>query len=149
MDIKQKTLIPVILALAVTAGLLTVLSVASQNVLIENQEQEKLLQLGGSLADKIKARGEMSAALATSIAANPEVQRAFAMRERQTLLTMLLPTYQELAKSYGATQGQFHLAPTSASICRKPAARSSLSRRQARARTAPPSPCTPPPWTSR
>ncbi len=111
MSIKQKILIPVLLALVLTAGLLTALNVASQNTLIENQEQQNLTQLGGILTDDIAARAQMSAALASSIADIPEVQKAFADRDRQALLSMLLPAYQELAKSYGVSQGQFHLAP--------------------------------------
>ncbi len=111
MSIKQKTLIPVILALVVTAGLLTGLSVLAQNRQVEEQEQQRLEYMGNILTEKIKSRGDMSVALAASIAGNPEVQKAFADRDRQGLLNMLLTTYQGLAKSSKVSQGQFHLAP--------------------------------------
>ncbi len=60
---------------------------------------------------RISAKEDFSIALATTVANNPEVQVAFANRDRDRLTELTLNAYQQLDEQFGVPQHQFHLPP--------------------------------------
>lgn len=116
MHISGKILGPVILALMVTAGFVTFYGVVTQNSLIENEDQQQLKALSDTFQSRLDAQGEMAKALATSLAALPEVQQAFAEGDREALIDQLQPTYTALNEQFGVPQAQFHLPPATSML---------------------------------
>lgn len=102
--------------LLIVAALFTIsaLSVAS-NWLSQRMSasiEEGRFELMGRILDATLQRAEAQAiASAEMIAAMPEVQRAFAARDRDALLAATRAAYAVQSEKYGISQAQFHLAP--------------------------------------
>lgn len=97
------------LVLAVAA--VTVLSLVNQNRTLTTMEARRLDDLYQTLNAAIDQREQLALSLATSIAAMPQVQEAFAVQDRQALSDMLLASYKALDDEFDIPQAQFHLAP--------------------------------------
>jgi hypothetical protein len=69
------------------------------------------LQAEGSFNSKIQNLSDFALGLAVEAANNPEVQTAFAERDRQKLTELTLPGYLALDKQFGIPQYQYHLPP--------------------------------------
>ncbi|HRF46479.1 MAG TPA: methyl-accepting chemotaxis protein [Anaerolineales bacterium] len=111
MNLSTRILLPVIATVIVTVGVLTGYSVWSQYGLIESQEQERLTDLANVFADRLDQESHTAVTLAAGIAAIPEIQAAFAARDRETLLALMGPIYASLHEDYGVAQAHFHIAP--------------------------------------
>lgn len=111
MSVKLRILVPVLLALVLTAGVATASGLLSQNRMAERQEQERLDAVHQLLAEKIGEREHLALASAILVAENPAVREAFARQDRDALIAMVGPSYDALKKQYGVAQAQFHLAP--------------------------------------
>ncbi len=117
MTVTRKLLIPSMVLFAVLLTTLLILAFASTSSNLQAQETEKLTQLQQGLSNTFESQKHLVLSLATQVAENPEVQAAFAARDRQRLIDLLLPSYQELAKQYGISQAHFHL-PSAQSFLR-------------------------------
>ena len=111
LSINQKILIPVLILLAITISITTVLNINSQRRLIEDEEQQRLLTLNAAFQNTVEDREQMAVALATAFAEMSTVQQAFAEHNREALIAMLHSSYLQLDEKYGIPQSQFHLAP--------------------------------------
>ncbi|MBL8096202.1 MAG: CZB domain-containing protein [Anaerolineales bacterium] len=111
MNLSTRILLPVITALFLSVGALTGYSVWSQYELIDAQEQERLNALADVFADQLHQESRMAVTLAASIAADPDIQQAFAERDRERLLALMEPIYATLHERYGVSQAHFHIAP--------------------------------------
>ncbi|MCC7368483.1 MAG: HAMP domain-containing protein [Chloroflexi bacterium] len=116
MNIQLRILIPVVLALVLTAGVTTGISVFAQNQILEAQEEQRLDYLQKTLAQKIEARAQLALAGATVVAENPVVREALARQDRDALIAAVGPGYAELNRQYGVPQAQFHLAPATSFV---------------------------------
>lgn len=110
-NLKWKLLVP-FLSLALTGTLaLFVVSYRFQDSLIHVNEATRLRNQYRFFLNDIEVKRDMAMSLAWAVARNPEVAEAFARRDRQRLLTLLMPVYDTLHTDYGVKQFHFHVPP--------------------------------------
>ncbi len=78
---------------------------------IQEAEQRELRTLHGNLVSALEAEGRRGSAMSALIAEIPEVQQAFAERQRERLAELFVPGFQTLREQYGIAQFQFHWPP--------------------------------------
>jgi PAS domain S-box-containing protein len=110
-SLKWKLLIPFLFLSFVGTTSLILLSLHSQNRLIESQENRKLFDYFRAFSDQIEDRKRSALSLAYLVARSPAVKEAFARRERRELIDLLLPSYQLLEEEFGVKQFHFHITP--------------------------------------
>ena len=110
-SITWKFIIPLMLMLVVAIGILVVLNLYTQNQLVNQEEQEKLDNLGVIFTSMLEDREQLALTLAVQVAEMPEVQRAFALQDRARLQEILYDSYIALDEQFGVPQAQFHLPP--------------------------------------
>ena len=109
--LTRKLLIPTLIFFSVIiAGVVTYNTVVSFQQ-FEIDEEKRLESLGDKFYERLKAKEDLAVALATDVANNPEVQAAFAAKDRERLIELTLPSYQALDKQFDVPQFQFHLPP--------------------------------------
>lgn len=111
MKITRKLLIPTFIFFAVVLLGLIVLGTLDANRYIEQQEDKTLQGLARIFNNRLASLENFSIALATEVAANPEVQQAFAQGDREKLIALTLPAYEALDARFDIPQHQFHLPP--------------------------------------
>ena len=111
MRITRKLLIPMLIFISlIIAGLITyntVVSVRQSN----EAEQGRLENMSEVFLARLKAKEDLAVALASDVANNPEVQAAFAVKDRERLIELTLPAYKVLDAQFDIPQFQFHLPP--------------------------------------
>jgi len=111
MRITRKLLVPTLIFVSlIIAGLITyntLVSVRQNN----EAEQGRLENMSEVFQARIKAREDLAVALASDVANNPEVQAAFAAKDRERLIELTLPAYEVLDARFDIPQFQFHLPP--------------------------------------
>ena len=110
-SLKWKLLIPFLFFSFVGTTSLILLGLNTQRRIIETQERKKLFDYYQAFSDQIKDRERSALSLAYQVAQSSAVQEAFARRDRQRLITLLLPSYQILAKKFDVKQFHFHIKP--------------------------------------
>ncbi len=110
-NINLKILTPLIVALLLTSGVLTIMNVTAQTKAIEQTEQQQVQNVYQAFLDSVQMRGQMAVAMATLVSGMPDVQRAFAAQNREALIDLLHTAYLTLDKEIGVPQAQFHLSP--------------------------------------
>jgi PAS domain S-box-containing protein len=110
-SLKWKLLIPFLFLSFVGTTSLILLSLSNQRKLIETQEKKKLSDYYRAFSDQIEDRERSALSLAYQVARSPAVQEAFAMRDRQALTDLLLPSYQILKQKFDVKQFHFHIKP--------------------------------------
>jgi len=83
----------------------------SMNEIISEAEQRELHSLSENIQNSISAEIRVAEAMSALVAGIPQVQKAFAEKDRDTLASMFVPSYEGLKKEYGARQFQFHEPP--------------------------------------
>ncbi|NJN94345.1 MAG: HAMP domain-containing protein [Anaerolineales bacterium] len=111
MGIRKQILIPVSVALLITVTIFTILTVYSQNYLIEEQENNRLTGLYVDFQNRIESEQKIAVNLALGYAEMPKVQQSFAAGDRDALIELLYSSYLALDESTGIPQAQFHLPP--------------------------------------
>ncbi|NBC49209.1 MAG: HAMP domain-containing protein [Gammaproteobacteria bacterium] len=81
------------------------------DAVIREAEQRELRTLHGNLVAALEAESRKGSAMSTLIAGIPEVQQAFAERNREQLADWFVPGFDALRKDHGIAQFQFHLPP--------------------------------------
>lgn len=110
-SIGNKILIPTITIVAVSlSGIITVGAIQT-NRSIAAEENDRLLRSYQIFNDRISLLTDFSVALATEVANNVEIQKAFAEQDRERLTELTLPSYQVIDQEYDIPQYQFHLPP--------------------------------------
>jgi PAS domain S-box-containing protein len=108
-SLKWKLLLPFLFFALAGSILLTYIGLTSQQRLIKEEEEKGLIRSYRRLLEEMDQKKNQVEALATVIAENPEVQDAFANRDRQALIRLLMPTYVQLKMDYNIEQFHFHL----------------------------------------
>ncbi|MBP7688766.1 MAG: GAF domain-containing protein [Thermoflexales bacterium] len=111
MTVTRKILFPTIALFVLVLVLLIGLIIAYANNSLETQEASSLELLRQSFDNATEAQKQLALSLATQLAENPDVQAAFAAKDRQRLIDLTLPAYKILAEKYGVSQAQFHVPP--------------------------------------
>ena len=108
--VSLKILISVQISFAIVVAVLVWLSISSQSDLLLQQEKSVLQTQQQVLMGQIKGSERLALALATLTGHRPDVQEAFADRDRKLLTDLTLPGFQALSVLLGQTiQGQFHI----------------------------------------
>jgi PAS domain S-box-containing protein len=108
-SLKWKLLFPFLFFALAGSTVLTYIGLTSQEGLIKEEEKKGLLQSYRHFLEEIGQKKNEVEALATVVAENPEVQDAFANRDREALIRLLMPTYVQLKMDYDIEQFHFHL----------------------------------------
>ncbi len=110
-SLKWKLLIPFLFLSFVGTTSLILLNLNTQKRLIETQERKKLADYYRAFSDQIEDRENAALSLAYQVARWPAVQEAFARRDREELMDLLLPAYQILNEKFDVKQFHFHIKP--------------------------------------
>lgn len=112
MTITRKVILPTLLILGI--GFLGLLLVQTQNDLQSRHhqnEQSNMEFLFQTWQSRLQAMESFAVALALETAQNPEVEAAFAAKDRERLTELTLPAYLALDEAFDIPQSQFHLPP--------------------------------------
>lgn len=111
MRVSAKLLLPTILIFAIL--LVALIAFFSQNFLTSMQEEEtrELDRLRQGLESQIASLEDLTLALATGTANNPDIQATMATGDREKLLQLTLESYRKLSSLYNIIQFQFHVPP--------------------------------------
>ncbi|OOG26195.1 methyl-accepting chemotaxis protein [Thioalkalivibrio denitrificans] len=101
--------IGLILVLTIAVILPVVLSNLSQ--MSERAEERQLQDLYQSLRASIDAQSQRAEAMSAAISHIPEVQAAFAARDRDRLIELTEPLFRNMRDTHGIEQFQFHVPP--------------------------------------
>ncbi|WP_019022453.1 methyl-accepting chemotaxis protein [Thioalkalivibrio sp. ALE23] len=77
----------------------------------DRAEQRELNDLSELLIRQLDQEADRGTAMAQAVAAIPDVQQAFARRDREQLHAMTVPGFDHLYEEYGVRQYQFHTPP--------------------------------------
>lgn len=111
MRLTRKLLLPTLIVISLALiGIFAYFSVAAVRQ-FDKVEQDYLENINLEFQTEIIAKRELAVALAIEVANNPEVQAAFAARDRERLIELTLPGYQALDAEFDIPQFQFHIAP--------------------------------------
>ncbi|MFZ5799264.1 MAG: cache domain-containing protein [Thermodesulfobacteriota bacterium] len=110
-SLRWKLLAPFLFLALAGAISLFIVSYRFEKSLIHVNEEKQLLNQYRVFLNDIQLKENMAMSLAHLMAENPEVARAFAARNRQRLLGLLLPGYSVLCQRYGVEQLHFHVPP--------------------------------------
>jgi putative methionine-R-sulfoxide reductase with GAF domain len=111
MRLTRRLLIPTLVFVGlILVGLITY-NVAVSVRQTDEAERERLENMNDVFLARLGATENLAVALASEVANNPEVQAAFAHRDRERLIELTLPSYQVIDAQFDIPQYQFHLAP--------------------------------------
>lgn len=110
-SLKWKLLIPFLLLSFAGTTTLVLIAFHSQHALIHLSERRVLEALYQHFLQSIQDERDQALSLATSIALDPEVQKAFVRQDRKALLDHLSAMYQRLQDDFGTEQIHFHTPP--------------------------------------
>jgi len=79
--------------------------------LLQEAELRELEGLYNIAQGELASKGELAKAMATVVAATPEIQQEFAAGQREALAERTVPLFQQLKKDYAVRQFQFHTPP--------------------------------------
>lgn len=111
MTVTRKLLVPTLLIFAL--GLLGVTALGASSIAnsLQEQELEDLNRYQQLFQNRLIELESFAVALATEVANNPEVQVALAAGDRERLIELTLPAYEQLDEQFDVPQHAFHLAP--------------------------------------
>jgi GAF domain-containing protein/HAMP domain-containing protein len=108
MILTRKLILPALIVFAaLLAGIFAFSYINLHNTYHEAEEGD-LVSYGDAFTAELENQKNVALTLATAAAGNPDIQKAFAEGDRQTLISLTLPSY-ELLKTYNITQYQYHL----------------------------------------
>jgi len=111
LGLKWKLILPFLFLVAMGAITMFVVSYRFGTSLIHVNEAERLRNQYQIFLNDIEMKRDMAMSLAFLVAKNPAVAEAFARRDRDRLIELLLPAYQTLSTEFGVKQFHFHVPP--------------------------------------
>ncbi|MET0066734.1 MAG: methyl-accepting chemotaxis protein [Candidatus Thiodiazotropha sp.] len=79
--------------------------------MLHDAEKNEVSEIFENVVAGVESEGRVARAMSALVAGIPEVQEAFAERDRETLSELFLPGFETLKKTYGVRQFQFHTPP--------------------------------------
>jgi len=116
MSIKMRLIIALggfSLATAVVISL--VFTLFMENLMVEAEDQQ-LENLFGNLKTEIASEGTRALSLAALVAKTPDAQAAMEAEDRDALLAMYRPAFEEMQDRFGVSQFQFHRPPATSLV---------------------------------
>lgn len=111
MTITQKLLIPTLAFFVMVMLALIGFNTLDATISAQSQEAKELNHLHRAFQNWLKTEESLAMALATEAANTPQIQAAFAARDRARLMELTLPTYSILKEQFGVEQYHFHTPP--------------------------------------
>ncbi|HOV02867.1 MAG TPA: methyl-accepting chemotaxis protein, partial [Kaistiaceae bacterium] len=113
MNLRIRSIITIAVA-GVSFGMLALsgtLSFIHTGELVESAITQRLESLSTGIKAEIEAESHRALSLAAAIAGQPDIQAAFAARDRDRLAAMIVPGFADMKRDHGVSQYQFHEAP--------------------------------------
>jgi len=107
---KFRILVPIVLVSIFSSGVLTYNSYLKTRSMMHSQEMERYNYIGILIQGHMNSITKQARLGIESVVNNPGVQEAFAAKDREKLLQITAPIFEE-AKKDGVAQFQFHLSP--------------------------------------
>jgi methyl-accepting chemotaxis protein len=79
--------------------------------ILSTSEENEMSEIFKNVVSSIEAEGRMARAMSALVAGIPDVQKAFAEKDRDRLSELFMPGFAKLKKEYGVRQFQFHEPP--------------------------------------
>ncbi|MEA3341250.1 MAG: cache domain-containing protein [Chloroflexota bacterium] len=111
MKIAQRMLLLILTGLLFVVAALVSMSVVKQTRIAVQEEDRRFGDHYVSFLTTIEEHGETAVALAINVAHQPEVQAAFAARDREELTRLTLPVYRALDEEFDMPVFHFHTPP--------------------------------------
>jgi GAF domain-containing protein/HAMP domain-containing protein len=111
MKIARKLLLPVLFFSTLLAGSVVLINLYFSRSSLRIEETRQAENLYQALRLKFSSLEDLALGLATQTAENPQVQEAFAAGDRQRLVELTLPAYEQINQQFDVPQHQFHLPP--------------------------------------
>jgi methyl-accepting chemotaxis protein len=92
-------------------AVITLVAISRMEETLRETERQQLLEFHEAVIGQATAEGYRGQSMAALVASIPEVQKAFADGDRETLKRMFAPGFAELKKLYATRQFQFHTPP--------------------------------------
>ena len=108
MILTRKLILPALIVFAVLLAGIFAFSYVNLHNTYHVAEEADLVSYSDAFVAELENQKNVALALASAAAGNPEIQKAFAERDRQRLISLTLPSF-ELTKSYNITQYQYYL----------------------------------------
>ena len=111
MKIAQRMLLLILVGLVFVVAAMVSMSVVKQTRIAEQEEDRRFGDHYVNFLTTMEEHGETSLALAINFAHTPDVQQAFAARDREELIRLTLLIYEDLAEELDISQFHFHTPP--------------------------------------
>ncbi|HSP00025.1 MAG TPA: methyl-accepting chemotaxis protein, partial [Thioalkalivibrio sp.] len=111
LKISTRLLGGIAILLLLTMGIILPVVLSNLSAMSERAEQRQLRDLYQSLRASIDAQSQRAEAMAATVSNIPEIQAAFAARDRDRLAELTVPIFDNMRQSHGIDQFQFHTAP--------------------------------------
>jgi methyl-accepting chemotaxis protein len=79
--------------------------------MLRTAEQNEISEIYENVVASVASEGRLARAMSALVAGIPDVQKAFAERDRETLESLFIPGFAKLKSEYGVRQFQFHEPP--------------------------------------
>jgi methyl-accepting chemotaxis protein len=79
--------------------------------ILRSAEKNEMGEIYENVVASVESEGRLARAMSALVAGIPQVQKAFAERDRSQLESMFLPGFEQLKADYGVRQFQFHEPP--------------------------------------
>ncbi len=111
LSIKAQITLSSVLILILTISIVLPVGMMQIQTLAKQNEQRFAGSALESLRNEIATHSQLASALSASVANMPEIQQAFADRDRERLLELTLPIFEGVSDTLDVSQFQFHLPP--------------------------------------
>lgn len=111
LNLSQKIIMPVIIGLLLTIFVIVFMNIRRVTTMLEENEAAQLTAANEAFISAINAKGDEAVATALMVASMPNVERMFALENREGLIDALHTAYRTLDEQMGVPQAQFHLPP--------------------------------------
>jgi methyl-accepting chemotaxis protein len=100
-----------VMAVAAVLTITLYLTFSYMSNMLNSAEKNEVSEIFENVVAGVTAEGRMARAMSALVAGIPQVQEAFAQRDREALKELFAPGFETLKQSYGVRQFQFHIPP--------------------------------------
>jgi methyl-accepting chemotaxis protein len=109
--ISMRFVIATVIAVSVVLLIIQFINFAYVDGMLRTAERNEIAEIYEGFLDRVASEGRLAQAMGALVAGMPQVQEAFAERDRATLESYFLPGFDKLKNEYGVRQLQFHEPP--------------------------------------
>ncbi|MCG8123694.1 MAG: methyl-accepting chemotaxis protein, partial [Candidatus Thiodiazotropha taylori] len=109
--ISARFVIATVVAVMVVLAITLVTTFNYMGGILSTSEKNEMSEIYQNVVAGIDSEGRLARAMSALVAGIPDVQEAFADKDRETLHDLFVPGFAKLKKEYGVRQFQFHEPP--------------------------------------